>query len=206
VRRLPPGRMARLWLGERIEVATRGVHVLEQKAHALVRQRRRLRQHVEETGETWKNALLEADRWFLRAVAIGGSEQLELILSRMPGDAEVRVRWRSLMGVVFPGDVEARTPSVDHIGAVARSAALAPAAAAYRKAVSLALDHAAATRALELVEEELALVRRRLRGLDDRWLPRLRRKLHEVELALSEEEREDMVRSSWTAKRKGRRP
>ena len=69
----------------------------------------------------------------------------------------------------------------------------------------LALDRAAATRALELLESELRLTRRRLRGLDNRWIPLLRETLHDVELRLAEEEREEMVRSKWIAERAERR-
>lgn len=199
MRNLPPGRTARLWLKDRIAAASRAVDVLEQKAHALVREQRRLRQHVEETGDTWQEALRTADRWFLRATVIGGSQQLELARSSMTEDAEARVRWRSLMGVTYPAEVEARTPERGDESTIAHSSALAFAADAYRRAVELALDHAAAVRALELVEDELALTRRRLRGLENRWLPHLNETLHDVELSLGEKEREEMVRANWVA-------
>lgn len=206
MRNLPPGRTARLWLRDRLEVAGRAVKVLEQKTHALTRERQRLSHHVEETKKTWEDALREADRWFTRAMVIGGDSQIQLAASQIESPAEARVRWRSLMGVTYPADVEVDTPEEQGVGSVGRSAALAVAARAYRQAVRLALQHAAATRALELLETELALTRRRHRGLDDRWIPRLRNTLREVELRLAEEEREEMVRTKWVAESGDHRP
>lgn len=205
MRNLPAGRMARLWLRARLEVAGRAVKVLEQKIQALNREQRRARHHAEETERVWNDALRQADLWFLRATVIGGSLQIGLAQSQVEGPAEAHIRWRSLMGVTYPAEVSLETPGTGAVGSVARSAALTFAAQAYARAVKLALDRAAATRALALLESELRLTRRRLRGLDNRWIPLLRETLHDVELRLAEEEREEMVRSKWVAERAGRR-
>lgn len=199
MRKLPPGRTARLWLRDRLDVASRAVDVLEEKTHALTREQRRLRQHVEDTGESWTEALRKADRWFVRAQVVGQAPQMKLVGAVLEKSADVRIGWKSLMGVTFPAKVDLTTPET-RVGSVARSSALAVAADAYRRAAKLALDHAAATRALELVEAELGLTKRRLRGLEKQWLPRLRESLRRVELALAEEEREEMVRSRWIAR------
>lgn len=204
MRRVPPGRAARLWLRRRLDLAARGIDVLEEKAHVLTREQRRLRQHVEETERNWVDACREADRWSLRAVALGGRQQFDLARSHLPEPAQARISWRSLMGVTYPAKVQLRTPETGHIGSLARSSALPAAADAYRRALAAALDHAAATRSLELVEHELAQTRRRLRGLENRWAPRLERTLHEVELSIAEDEREDMVRARWSAERNRR--
>lgn len=206
MRNLPAQPMARLWLRARLDVANRAVGVLEQKIHVLTREHRRLRYHVEETERSWKDALRQADRQFLRAAVIGGNPQVHLARSQLEGPAEARIHWRSLMGVTYPAEVSVETPGTGALGSVARSAALAFAAKAYTEAVKLALDHAAAARALELVESEITLTRRQLRGLDNRWIPLLQGTLHDVELRLAEEEREEMVRSKWFADRAERRP
>lgn len=205
MRNMPPGRSARHWLRERLATASRAVDVLEQKTHALSRERRRLRQHLDETRQSSERALRDADRWFLRAAVIGGRQQLELARARVGRAADARIRWRSLMGVTYPAEVRLRPARTAAVGDVARSAALAYAATAYQRAVELALDHAAAVRALELVEAELVLTRRRLRGLENHWIPRLRLSLHGVELSLAEEEREDTVRAKWVTGKERRR-
>lgn len=198
MRRMPPGRLARLWLRRRLELARHGIDVLEEKTHVLTREQRRLRQHVDETERDWADACGEADRWFLRAVALGGRQQFDLARSLLLQPADARISWRSVMGVTYPAEVQLETPETEGIGSAARSSALAAAADAYRRALEAALDHAAATRALELVEHEVAQTRRRLRGLENRWTPRLERTLREVELSIAEDEREDMVRARWS--------
>lgn len=201
MRNLPPGRSARHWLRRRLETAKRAIDVLEQKTHALMRERRRLRHHLDEAGQSADAALREADRWFLRAVVVGGRAQIDLARAEMKGTADARIRWRSLMGVTYPAEVELAAPAIGDVGDAARSSALVCATRAYGRAVALALDHAAAIRALELVDAELALTRRRLRGLEKHWIPQLRESLHAIELRLAEEEREDMVRAKWVARR-----
>jgi V/A-type H+-transporting ATPase subunit D len=201
MRSLPPGRMGRLWLRRRLDVASRGIGVLEQKTHALAREERRLRQHVEDTREDWEDASQQADRWGVRAAVMGGSQQFELARSRLAGPADARVSWRSVMGVACPAQVRLSTPDTSVVGSLGRSSALGFAATAHRRALEAALAHAAATRALELVEAELAVTRRRLRGLENGWVPRLEVALHDIELDLAEDEREDMVRARWVADR-----
>lgn len=196
---MPPGRSARLWLRDRLAVASRATDVLEQKSHALVQERRRLQQQVEETREIWEQTIRQADAWFLKAMAIGGRQQIGLAASRLEREADARITWHSLMGVTYPARVEAVLPDPGAVSRVAETSALAFAASAYGEAVQQALDHAAATRALDLLEREIAMTRRRLRGLEDEWIPRLRDTLRQVELYLSEEEREDMVRSKWAS-------
>lgn len=199
---MPPGRTARLWLRHRLAIASRGTDVLEQKAHALGREQRRLRQHVEQTSETFEQASREADRWFVRAVLLGGRQQFDLAASQLDGAADAEIAWRSLMGVAHPAQAGLRTPAIDRASAAGRTSALASAATAHRDLLTAALEHAAATRSLALIEDELEVTRRRLRALEDRWIPRLEATLHDVELDLAEEEREDMVRARWVAERR----
>ena len=199
MRNLPRGRAARLWLRDRLAVAERGTDVLEQKLHALTREQRRLAQHHRQTRTAWQQAMAEADRWFRRAVVLGGSQQFQLARAELTHPAEARVGWRTTMGATYPARVDLQLPDTAGVAAIGRSSALASAAGAYQQAVTAALDHAAAARALDLVEVELAITRRRLRALQHRWVPELTATLHEVELALDEEEREDMVRAAWAA-------
>ena len=116
MRNLPAGRMARLWLRARLEVAGRAVKVLEQKIQALNREQRRARHHAEETERVWNDALRQADLWFLRATVIGGSLQIGLAQSQVEGPAEAHIRWRSLMGVTYPAEVSLETPGTGAVG------------------------------------------------------------------------------------------
>ena len=55
--RVPPGRAGRLWLRARLDVAERGVSLLEQKVRILGDERRRLRALTEDTGRDWERGL-----------------------------------------------------------------------------------------------------------------------------------------------------
>ncbi len=198
----PATRTSRLRLRRSLGTASRAIGVLEQKVHVLTREQRRLRHHVHETAQLWQDAGRTADVWFGRAVALGGHGQLALAATQTRGHrAEAVISWRSVMGVAYPTEAHVAASTPPALGSVARTAALAEAATAHREAVVAALDHAAATRALELVERELLVTRRRLRALERRWVPRLQERLRVVELALAAEEQEDAVRARWVAER-----
>lgn len=201
MRNMPPGRTARVWLHRRLRIALRGVEVLEQKTYALTREQRRLRHHVDDTRHTWEQASHDADRWLQRAVVLGGRHQFQLARSQVSAPADAQIRWRSVMGVTYPADAYLAAPETHLVEGTGRSSALVFTADAHRQALEAGLDYASARRALELLEDELAVTRQRLRALENRWIPRLRETLHEVELALTEDEREDMVRAAWVAER-----
>jgi V/A-type H+-transporting ATPase subunit D len=192
------GRAALLSLRRRRAIATRSIEIMQRKAYALGREQRRLRQHVDETRHAWESASHDADRWYLRATMLGGAQQFELIRSLIT-PANAHIGWRSTMGLTRPAHTAVDTTAPAATASLARSSALPPAVAAYRHAVGAALDHAAASRALTLVDDELARTRRRLRALEHRWLPELDRRMHEIERVLAEQERDDMVRTRWAA-------
>ncbi len=201
MRALPPTRTTRISLQRRLATASRAIGVLEEKAHALTREHRRLRHQVDETRRAWADAGRDADRWFVRAAVLGGLDQLDLVVAHLGAPAQARVTWRSIMGVTYPSEAHLDLAQAIPLGSVARTGALEEAASAYRRAVAAALDHAAATRALALVEVELGVTRRRLRALENRWVPHLRDGLHDVELALAAMEQEDAVRARWVSRR-----
>jgi len=62
-----------------------------------------------------------------------------------------------------------------------------------------AARHAAALTALRTIEAELLATRRRLRAVEDRWIPRLESTLARIRLALDEQERAEGVRLRWAA-------
>ena len=74
------------------------------------------------------------------------------------------------------------------------NAAIAPAAAAFRRALVAGVRTAAAQEAVRRLDAEIAVTRRRLRALEKRWLPRLRDELGRLELALEQAEQEDASR------------
>jgi V/A-type H+-transporting ATPase subunit D len=193
--RAPPGRVGRLWLIRRIETARRGRDVLEQKRRALLRQRARLEPELDEARGEWERAAGEAERWWQIAAVLGGERTLEHAISRVTEPAEVRIDWRNALGVVYPADVEVGT--VDDGAPVGGSAALAQAAAAYRRAFACGARYAVAGTAWERTGTELEATNHRLRAIERRWIPRHERALAELELALDESERTEVVQTRW---------
>jgi V/A-type H+-transporting ATPase subunit D len=189
--RVPPGRAGRLWLRGRLQVAQRGLDLLDRKLRILRREHERLALLAQRTGDGWERACGQAETWLLRAALLGGQRALRLSADSSP--VEVTIAWRDTMGIRYPAEAscefgkEASPP-------LPGTAALDPAAAAHRAALAAAVQHAAATAALETVAAEITATSQRLRAIQDRWIPRLQATLAEVELALDESEQADAAR------------
>src|SRR5689334_15085001 len=97
--RIPPGRMGRLWLRERLAVAAHAADVLEQKRRALRTEVERLDEVASGTRARWEAAARHADEALLAAVLAGGERQLVTAAVYVTGVAEARVEWRSTMGL-----------------------------------------------------------------------------------------------------------
>jgi V/A-type H+-transporting ATPase subunit D len=197
--RHPPGRAGRLWLQHRQEVATRGADLLDKKRHGLVQEHRRLVVLARGTHAEWDKAAREAELWINRAAVMAGEEQLAILAAKHRA-AEVTVRWRSSMGLVFASEasVELGAPAP---GAAGGSAATDLAMAASRRAVEAAVKDAVARSALARVAAELAVTSRRQRALEHRWLPALDAALTRLNESLDELEREEGARAFWVRQR-----
>jgi vacuolar-type H+-ATPase subunit D/Vma8 len=200
--RLPAGRAGRLWLLRRIDAGQRGDEVLDQKRQALVREELRFRQEAGSAEAEWRRAAAEARAWLGRAALLGGERGLGLASFYAGTPAEVEVTWRNTLGVVHPDEARVAPPAETAAGSLG-TAALAPAAAAHRRALEAAARVAAASAGHRRIAAELAPTARRLRTIERRWLPEHERSLRALELRLDEEEREESGRIRWAAARPG---
>jgi V/A-type H+-transporting ATPase subunit D len=198
---VPPGRAGRVWLRHRHAVAERGSDLLETKLRILAAERERAALQAEGTAREWAVAAEEADRWLLRAALLGGRRGLRLAVDREP--AAVHLTWATTMGVTYPDDTEVVAPEPDPDAATPDGAALVAARRAARQGLAAAAAHAAATAALEALDAEVRVTRRRLRALQERWLPRLDEATASLTEALEEQEREEGLRLRWAASRSG---
>ena len=188
-----------MWLQRRLAVAERGADLLDQKLRLLHAERQRLSVHAERTGEAWQAAAQEADQWLVRGALLGGQRGIRL--AAHPGMADVEVAWTYLMGVRYPSEVRC-TPAPSESGASPPdNAALVAARDAHRRAVEAAVTHAAAAAALRVLEVEEVATRRRLRAIEDRWMPRLQQALAQIQLGLEEQEHAEGVQLRWAAAR-----
>jgi V/A-type H+-transporting ATPase subunit D len=189
--RVPPGRAGRLWLRGRLQIAERGLDLLDRKLRILRGEQERLALLTERTGHDWELACRQAETWLLRAALLGGQRALRLAAEGPP--TQVTVAWRDTMGIRYPAEATCE-PTVDAAEPPLGGLAVDQARAAHREALAAGVRLAAATAALATIAEEIATTSQRLRAIQDRWIPRLRTALAELELALDETEQADAAR------------
>ena len=198
--RVPPGRAGRLWLRTRLDVAERGVALLEQKVRILGDERRRLQALTADTGRDWERACLDARTWTLRAALLGGQRSIQHATPENP--ATVNLTWTTTMGIRYPDGVDYTPPHPD--GAVlVESSGIVYAQSAHHAALAAAARHGAALAAVRVIDREFHATRLRATALRRHWLPNLRAALAKVELDLEEQERAEGIRlkSATTAAR-----
>jgi V/A-type H+/Na+-transporting ATPase subunit D len=94
------------------------------------------------------------------------------------------------MGIRYPADATCAFPASQTWD----GPAVAGARQAHCAALAAAVQHAAATEAVRVIETETLATRYRLRAIRDRWVPRLEQALAEVTFAIEELERADAAR------------
>ena len=195
--RVPPGRVGRLWLLQRLDVARRGAELLDRKRQLLRREQQRLALLCEDTGREWEAACALAQQWGLRAAVLGGGAEVNLSAASVAGQARVVVTWQNTMGVRHPSEALCTLAVPEPTELAAANAAMGPAAAAYRRALEAAAAHAVAAAALHEIETELQATQRRVRAIEQHRIPQLEGALHTLMLRLEELEREERVVTRW---------
>ncbi|WFR71230.1 V-type ATP synthase subunit D [Prescottella defluvii] len=172
-----PGRAGRLWLRRRLDVANRGVDLLERKRRVLQAERDRLGRAAARTAAEWTDARRDADRWLERALLLGGELAIE---SAAGPPARVTVDWARSMGVAYPARTDCTCP--DPADEPLVGPAVAEARDHHRRALAAAVAHAAAVTAVRLVDAELQSTVRRKRAISNRWIPALENELARLRL------------------------
>jgi V/A-type H+-transporting ATPase subunit D len=197
----PPGRMGRLWVLNRLDLAERGVTLLEQKLHSLITLQEELQRKAEQSRHDWQQACREADMWGLRAVLLGGQNAIDLAVTTAP--ASVTVQWAVTAGVRYPDVAACVLPPEDDAAVIYTTSASVQAARACRAAVVAAAECAAAQSAVKIIEREVHTTRVRVRALSRHWLPLLRQELARIELELEEEDRDGAIRVRLVGRQRG---
>lgn len=190
------GRAGRMRLERRLQTARHGAELLDRKRRIMVNELDRLRLRADRTSQEWEERAREAAVWLQRAAALDGRERIEA--ASPPSAAEVELTWGAAMGVAFPEEAQCQPPVATPAGG---SSALSYASVAHRSALTAAVRHAAAARAVLLVSAELAVTRTRQRAVEKRWIPKLEGELMDIRRQLDEQEREESLRLRWAAGR-----
>jgi V/A-type H+-transporting ATPase subunit D len=148
---------------------------------------------TERTRREWDISVADAEAWCARAVVSGGRDELRRATGGGDG-ADVKLTWITQAGVTYPSTASVELPPPPEQPA---NAALACARDGYRRAVDVAVRHAAASAAAARVAAERAATIRRLRAIEHRWVPALEQELAEMDVQLEETEREEITRLRW---------
>jgi V/A-type H+-transporting ATPase subunit D len=190
-----------MWLQHRLGLARRAASRLDQKLRILRTEQAAFALLLQRTGPAWEQACREAETWLLRAALLGGQEGVRPPAGLPP--AEVRIAWTTALGTTYPAQGTCLVPTPDLRLASVASAALVEATAAHRRALETAVQHAVAATAARAIDAEVVATRRRLRGVQDRWVPRLETALAELRLSLDEAEHAEGIRLRWAVDREG---
>jgi V/A-type H+-transporting ATPase subunit D len=197
----PPGRAGLTWLRHRLGLAHRAAARLDQKLRILRTEQAAFALLLERSALAWSEASRDAETWLLRAALLGGEEGVRPPAGQPP--AEVSITWTNALGTTYPSHGTCTSPPTDPRMASVAPAGLVEASAAYRRALQAAMEHAVASSASRAIDAEVTMTRQRLRGVQDRWVPRLASALHELTLGLEETELAEHVRLRWAADRDG---
>ena len=194
---LPPGRAGRMWLARRLGSARRSADLLDRRLLILRGEQVRSSQRADTTRAVLDRLTVDAEASLLRAAVVAGDDAL-----RPPADsapALVDIEWSALIGARLPSVARLHMPAQPPHARVPASASVVVAAAAYRDLLEAAVEHAVATGAARVVDDEVATTRFRLRAIEDRWIPRLEGARARLELVLAENESGEAVRLRWAA-------
>ena len=192
LRRTPPGRAGRLWLRRRLRTAEQGREQLDRKLRILLPELEARRAAADGRRAEWGTTCAQAETWLLRAALLGGQDALRCAAAAAP--ARVEISWITRMGLRYPDDAAVVGPAQQPATGAVVNAATGPAREAARAALEAGVRTAAAEEAVRRLEAEVEATRRRLRALDERWLPSLRAALVGLELSLAQAEQEDALR------------
>jgi len=199
--RIPPGRAGRTWLVGRLEIARRGAELLDRKRQALLREQARVRAEADDAEREWSIAAAQAASWTARAMVLDGPSRLELLARHVDGDAMLELSWSNLMGARVPRVQRLVVPAPPPVSALGGSSAAVIAARACGEAVRAAARCAVAQRAEAELTAELGRAARRLRALQERWIPQHEDALARLDLSLDESQREQAARVQWLTRR-----
>lgn len=196
LRGIPPGRAGQPWLRHRLAMAERAAELLERKLRILRTEQERLVLLEQRTLEAWSHENRQAQLWAERTVLLGGDRAIRLDLPQEA--ATVTLTFATSMGLRYPDDAHCTLPAPANEASPMSNAASGFAIESHGRALEAAVRHAAARSARRIVEAEQKATRLRLRGLQDRWIPRLQDAAHELTLGLEEGDHADAVRLRWS--------
>ena len=195
--RIPPGRAGRIWLVRRLDIARRGAELLDRKRQVLLRELAQVRRKAAAAELVWHEAAARVALWSARAAMLDGPGRLELLARHVQQPASLELSWTNMMGARLPSVERIDIPDPPRLSALGGSSATVLAARACADATRAAARYVALQHAEAELSAELRRAARRLRALENRWIPQHEAALASLDLALDESQREQSARARW---------
>jgi len=180
-----------LRLKEQFGFVTSGHDLLDQKREVLLEELTDIFRESQRVRRDAEKALAGVYGGLHAALLAAGRAALEAEALAHAGSQQLRVRERSVMGVVVP---LLENESVDVAGPVSAPGTLGPAAAATRRRVRALLPLLVHMAEIEVscrrLAAELKKTQRRVNALETIFIPEYRDTIHFIEASLEEKERE----------------
>lgn len=182
---------------ERIDLASQGRELLEQKRSALVKELLKVADRVMQEAEDLERTAEVARRALARAEGSAGTEAVSSAGMAARGELPVDVERIHVMGVSVPeiGQVTAQRPILGRGYAVTgMSTTIDEAAAAFEREVEAIVELAESELRLRRLADEIRELSRRVNALEHILIPRLKEERDYIEMALQERARDERFR------------
>jgi len=192
--RIPPTRMNLLRIKRSLRIAESGREILEKKRDILMVELRNFLYDLQRTREELNEALSEAFSYIERAAVHLGVEKVERIAESISKPIEFDVDYRSIMGVTVPKvKLKGEKPEPDY-GFLGTNIHLDLAFKKFYALLDLICRLAELEESVYRIAGAIESAQKRINALKHVHIPRYRKLVKEMEMALEEREREDFVR------------
>lgn len=188
--RVSPTKSALIRLRDELTFAREGKELLTQKREVLVMELLGLQDDAQQAREELDDLLARTYRAFGRAAARNGFDGLGRLAQATPAFPDVRVRQRSVMGVVIPIISRPPAPPPVRYGALGVAPAADRAAELIRKVIEKLLEVAEIETAIYRLAVETRKTLRRERALENLFIPQYQATVKYIQESLEEKERE----------------
>lgn len=188
--RVSPTKSALIRLRDELAFAREGKDLLTQKREVLVMELLSLQDDAQQAREELEDLLVRAYQAFGRAAALDGFDGVARLAQATPPFPEVKVRQRSVMGVIIP--IISRPPAPEPIryGLMSAAPAADRAAELLREVMEKLLEVAEIETAIYRLAAETRKTLRRERALENQFIPQYQATVKYIEESLEEKERE----------------
>ena len=202
---LAPTRSNLLRIRKDLRLAREGYEILDKKREVLTSELIQMAHDAETLQEQLWAQFQSAYRGLDEARLVMGRERVEWAALAVTRSVEVRIRLRSVMGVLVPTVESYGSPPEMSYGLGDTTSALDEAATRFREVLAQIPDYAEMVTSVWRLAKELQKTNRRVNALQHVFIPEYEATVGYIESTLEEREREETFRLKRIKSRKARR-